>query len=234
MAALEGTGMSLCVLCKRKNALQRPRHRAQVKSVDKNPAIAHLATRFDAREAMELFIKRFVSPRWLILERPKSPQFALLCKNLLDRCQPKRADKFIFEISVTHEESESLHVRDRKIGPETSTFKRLGEVSSFSLITKTRQYRGRSDRSRRMRQEVTNRRSATHREYRHSLRRQVTSKTPRQGLESRLIALTLHENHSTHVDDCTHPLTSQHICVPVTLFGSREPMCLHGRSRPRV
>jgi hypothetical protein len=114
--------MSLGPLDVGENPLQRPRYPTQIQGTNQNTAIADLAPRSDTREPMELIIEGFASPLRLILELPKLPQLTLLRENPLDRCESERADQFIFEIPRTDEEPESLHIRNRKIRPETSSF----------------------------------------------------------------------------------------------------------------
>src|SRR5579864_3362794 len=98
-----------------KHGVERARDAVQVKCIGQQCAVANLAPGPRAHEPPQLGM---VLPRTLsgmVLKAAEGLEFALNCKQPLDRGSPERAYQFVFEVRLAHEKSKRLRAQATEV-----------------------------------------------------------------------------------------------------------------------
>ena len=169
---------------------------------------------------MKLLIDWHLSPVGLILEGAEGFHLSLIGQYVLDSRRTEGADEFIFEIPHAHEESECLHMGDRKIGAKSDTLQGVAELVRFSFVAQTCQFRVRWGRHQYVLYGRGQQRGTTHRDNGNTLRSEVPSEATRQRFNGSPIAITFDEYHGPHVNQGTGQM--RFACIT-------ESIALHNR-----
>src|SRR4029450_6065262 len=122
----------------RDEAVQRPGHPGEVKSVDEHGCGPDLPPAIGAEEAPELLRTGPSPPRGLLLERAKSVKFALRVEDRLHHGGAEDADQLVLEIGNAHIKPEAFHTGAIEVGPEAGPLETAPEVAFLRGIAKAR------------------------------------------------------------------------------------------------
>ena len=171
-----------------KDALEGPWHPIQIERIDQELPVSRLPTGPCSDEAPELVLTRPPTPRRLVLEGSKRPEFTLPPDDRLHRGDAERTDQLIFEVHDADIEAKFLHVESSEAGAQSGSFHPALKVTELCLITQARQPAGKPLSIHEIDEEVSDGRRAAHRHDGHPFGVEIPTEAFGERIEGNLVA----------------------------------------------
>jgi hypothetical protein len=121
-----------------KHTVQRPRHLAEIQSLDEQARVSDLPAAAAAHETPKLLLLGASLPRRLLLESAEGPEVPLSVDDLLHRGGTKSADQLVLQVGDAYVETQSLHIGASELGTEAGPLETPPEVALLCGVTEAR------------------------------------------------------------------------------------------------